>query len=65
MPPVIREGAPLTRELRAAEAMREFAGLQIPQEDIGREGAGLSPVLIGELVSAEGQALLTHGRLEL
>jgi phosphoribosylformylglycinamidine cyclo-ligase len=28
-------------------------------------GAGLSPVLIGELVSAEGQALLTHGRLEL
>ena len=28
-------------------------------------GAGLSPVLIGELVPAEGRRLLTHGRLRL
>jgi phosphoribosylformylglycinamidine cyclo-ligase len=28
-------------------------------------GAGLSPVLIGELVPAEGRALLTHGELKL
>jgi phosphoribosylformylglycinamidine cyclo-ligase len=28
-------------------------------------GAGLSPVLIGELVPAEGQTLLTHGKLKL
>jgi phosphoribosylformylglycinamidine cyclo-ligase len=61
--------------LDEAEMLRTFncgfgmaAFVSADREGEAREalaGAGLSPVLIGELVPAEGQRLISHGRLKL
>jgi phosphoribosylformylglycinamidine cyclo-ligase len=62
-------------DLDEAEMLRTFncgfgiaAFISADREGEAREAladAGLSPVLIGELVPASGQRLITHGRLKL
>ena len=75
MPQPVFSGLASAGNLDEAEMLRTFncgfgmaAFVSADREGEAREalaGAGLSPVLIGELVPAEGQRLISHGRLKL
>ena len=58
--------AEMLRTFNCGFGMAAFVSADDAEEARGAlSGAGLSPVLIGELVPAEGQRLVTHGRLKL